>query len=95
VVDPTGIRRSNKQPTPTQEETMKRRFFALLAIPALALGFALASPGTDQAQAYPQVPYGWVCSYLDMKMGEAEHYGDWASYDYWADLAERGGCTPF
>ena len=29
---------------------MKRRFFALLAVPALALGFALASPGTDEAQ---------------------------------------------
>ena len=33
---------------------MKRRFFALLAVPALALGFALASP-TDQAQAYIQL----------------------------------------
>jgi hypothetical protein len=30
---------------------MKRRFFALLAVPALALGFALASPDTDEAQA--------------------------------------------
>ena len=75
---------------------MKRRILALLAVPALALGLALASPATDQAQAwYPTIPHGWECGYLDMKMGEAEHYGDWASYDHWADLAEQIGCTPF
>jgi hypothetical protein len=72
---------------------MKRRLSALLAVPALALGFALASPATDQAHAViPTIPTGWVCGYLDMKMGEAEHYGDWASYDHWADLALESGC---
>jgi ubiquinone/menaquinone biosynthesis C-methylase UbiE len=30
---------------------LARRFFALLAVPALGLGFALASPGTDEAHA--------------------------------------------
>jgi hypothetical protein len=73
---------------------MKRRFFALLAAPALALGFALASPDTDQAQAYPQIPTGWECSFIGLKMAEAEHYGDWVSYDYWYDLAERLHCIP-
>jgi hypothetical protein len=74
---------------------MKRRLFAALAVPALALGFALASPGTDEAQAMPPIPTSWVCPYLDMKMGEAEHYGDWASYDHWANLADQAGCGPF
>jgi hypothetical protein len=27
-------------------------------------------------------------------MAEAEHYGDWASYDYWYNLAEGLGCIP-
>lgn len=72
---------------------MKRRLFALLAVPAVALGVALLSPATDQVQAYPQIPTGWVCVYLDVKMAEAEHYGDWTSYDYWADLAVRSGCV--
>jgi hypothetical protein len=35
---------------------MKRRLFALLAVPALALGFAFASPGTDRAQASDPFP---------------------------------------
>jgi hypothetical protein len=30
---------------------MKRRLFAVPAVPALALGFASAAPGTDQAMA--------------------------------------------
>ena len=41
---------------------MKRRFFALLAVPALALGFALASPGTDEAQAYMPLSPDTVCA---------------------------------
>jgi hypothetical protein len=27
-------------------------------------------------------------------MAEAEHYGDWPSYDYWYDMAERFRCIP-
>jgi hypothetical protein len=41
---------------------MKRRFFALLAVPALALGFALASPGTDEAHAYMPLSHSTVCA---------------------------------
>jgi hypothetical protein len=74
---------------------MKRRLFALLAVPALALGFAFASPGTDQAQAYDPFPsIHQLCAYVGSKMAEAEQYGDWASYDYWYNLAEGLGCIP-
>lgn len=73
---------------------MKRRFFALLAVPALALGFAFASPATDQAQASPFISIHTLCAYVGSKMAEAEHYGDWASYDYWYDQAEGLGCIP-
>ncbi len=41
---------------------MKRRFFALLAVPALALGFAFASPGTDEAHAYIQLHPDTLCA---------------------------------
>jgi hypothetical protein len=71
---------------------MKRRFLALLAVPALALGFAFASPGTDQAQAYAQIPTGWFCPYVGSKMAEAEYYNDVQSYIYWANLAEELHC---
>jgi hypothetical protein len=43
-----------------QGGTMKRRFFALLAVPALALGSAFASPASDQAHALPPIPTDWV-----------------------------------
>lgn len=71
---------------------MKRRLFALLAVPVLALGFAFASPSTDQAQAdmFPSI-YD-LCIYTDWKMGDAEYYGDWTSYDYWADQSEALAC---
>jgi hypothetical protein len=72
---------------------MKRRFFALLAVPALALGFAFASPATDQAQAIPPIPTDWVCGYVAHKMAEAEYYQDVPSYIYWADKAEELHCV--
>jgi hypothetical protein len=72
---------------------MKRRFFALLAVPALALGFAFASPATDQAQAIPPIPTDWVCSYVGQKMAEAEYYGNVSGYIYWADMAEELHCV--
>jgi len=37
------------KPPPTLGGVMKRRLFALLALPALALGFAFASPTTHEA----------------------------------------------
>jgi hypothetical protein len=58
---------------------MKRRFFALLAVPALALGFAFASPGTDQAQAYPINPALFdiaACSIADALYANAYDQGD-------------------
>ena len=74
---------------------MKRRFFALLAVPALALGFAFASPATEQAQAYDPFPsIHTLCAFIGSKMAEAEYYGDWASYDYWYNQAEGLGCIP-
>lgn len=39
---------------------MKRTIVALLAVPALALGFALSSPGTDDAQADIFLPMSTV-----------------------------------
>jgi hypothetical protein len=53
---------------------MKRRFFAALAVPALALGFAFASPGTDEAQAMPTLPdlSGYGC--WQMKQWAADPY---------------------
>jgi hypothetical protein len=71
---------------------MKRRFFALLAVPALALGFAFASPATDQAQAMPPIPTGWECSFVASKMAEAEYYGNVSGYIYWSDMAEKLHC---
>jgi hypothetical protein len=79
-------------PPSTLGGTMKRHFFALLAVPALALGFAFASPATDQAHALPLIPTGWECGYVGMKMAEAEHYQDVPSYIYWANLAEELHC---
>jgi hypothetical protein len=71
---------------------MKRRLLALLAVPALALGFAFASPATDQAQALPAIPTDWFCPYVGQKMAEAEYYQDVPSYIYWADMAEKLNC---
>jgi hypothetical protein len=71
---------------------MKRRFLALLGGPALALGFAFASPATDQAQAMLLIPTDWVCGYVGHKMAEAEYYQDVTSYIYWANKAEELHC---
>jgi hypothetical protein len=71
---------------------MKRRLLALLAVPALALGLAFASPATDEAQALPQIPTDWFCPYVGQKMAEAEYYQDVNSYIYWANLAEGLHC---
>jgi hypothetical protein len=58
---------------------MKRRFVAVLAVPALALGFAFASPGTDDAQAYPIGPWEMhaiICTMYDMHYARAVDAGD-------------------
>ena len=72
---------------------MKRRFFALLAVPALALGFAVALPGTDQAQAYPIPDFYVACEIANMQIAYAVSQGDEVSARQIYDIAEQVGCT--
>jgi hypothetical protein len=55
---------------------MKRRFFALLTVPAIAVSLAFASAGTDEAHAYSDPGFGpsLVCSPTEWNMQEAAHY---------------------
>jgi hypothetical protein len=64
--------------------TMKRRFFAALAVPALALGFAFASPGTDEAQAMPPLPdlSGYACWQVKQWAADSYSYGDYETAQY-------------
>jgi hypothetical protein len=72
---------------------MKRRFFALLAVSALALGFALASPGPEQAHAYgPWISQATVCALYDWKIGESVMQGDELTARQRYDQAEQAGC---
>ena len=72
---------------------MTRRFFPLLAVPALALGFALASPGTEQAHAYgPWISQATVCSLYNWKIDESIVQGDELTARQWYDQAELAGC---
>ena len=65
---------------------MKRRFFALLAVPALALGLALASPGTDEAQAMPIPDLSSVgCYFAKQMVADAYSYGDVDTAQYIED----------
>jgi len=70
---------------------MKKPFFALLAVPALALAFAFGSPVTDEAQAY----WGIECEIAAGLAARADYYGDEASAAQIRDTAERGGCNPW
>ena len=65
---------------------MKRRFVALLAVPALALGFALASPGTDEAKAFP-IPdlSSYACWQTKQWVADAYSYGDVDTAQYLED----------
>jgi hypothetical protein len=74
---------------------MKRRFFALLAVPALALGFALASPGTDQAHAYPSVSLSpdTVCAIARSQIHIAHDGGDDGAADVFYGNAVAYGCN--
>jgi hypothetical protein len=76
---------------------MKRRFFALLTVPALAVSFAFASAGTDEAHAYsdPGLGPSLMCSLTKWKMQEAAHYGDHESEGYWYQLGQDAGCDPW
>ena len=71
---------------------MKRRFFALLAVPALALGFALASPGTDEAQAYMPLSPDTVCAIANSQIKIAHAGGDDGSADSFYANALAYGC---
>jgi hypothetical protein len=59
---------------------MKRRLFALLAVPALTLGFAFASPATDRAEAYYGISPGFglsvACAAADFYYAQAVDAGD-------------------
>lgn len=68
-------------------------FFALLAVPALALGFALALTGTDEAQAYPFPDFYVACEIANMQIGYAVSQGDEVSARQIYDIAEQFGCT--
>jgi hypothetical protein len=70
---------------------MKKRFFALLAVPPLALAFIFSSPATDDAQAY----WGIECEIAAGMIAKAEYYGDEESAGQIRDIAERGGCNPW
>jgi hypothetical protein len=70
---------------------MKRRFFGLLAVPALALGFGLASPATDQAHAFPSLSPDTVCAIARSQIHIAHDGGDDGAADvFWANAVEYG-----
>ena len=74
---------------------MKRRFVALLAVPALALGFAFASPGTDEANAYYPGPYdlhGVACTITDMMYANAFDQGDVTTQEQIYEMSLAAGC---
>ncbi len=70
---------------------MKRRILALLAVPALALGFAFASPGTDEAQAMPPLPdlSGYACWQMRQYITDAYSYGDVDTAQYLEGLVAQ------
>ena len=72
---------------------MKRRFFALLPVPALALGFALASPGTEQAQAYMPLSPDTVCAIARSQIKAAHDGGNEGAADLFYANALAYGCT--
>jgi hypothetical protein len=74
---------------------MKRRFFALLAVPALALGFTFASPGTDDAQAYLPLSHDTVCAIAKSQIKIAAAGGDEGSADSFYANAIAYGCDPW
>jgi len=72
---------------------VKRRFLALLAVPALALGFALASPGTDEAQAYIQLDPDTVCAIAKSQIKIAHDGGNEGAADVYYANALAYGCN--
>ena len=76
---------------------MKRRLFALLAVPALALGFALASPGADEAHALvdPGMGISIYCGMQKQAIATAEYWGDEVSAGQIYAEAQAAGCNPW
>jgi hypothetical protein len=74
---------------------VKRRFFALLAVAALALGFALASPGTDEAHAYMPLSHSTVCAIAKSQIAIAQSGGDEGSAGLFYANAKEFGCDPW
>ena len=71
---------------------MKRRFFALLAVPALALGFTLASPGADEAHAYTPLSPDTVCAIARSQIKIAHDGGNEGAADLYYANALAYGC---
>lgn len=73
---------------------MKRRFFALLAGPALALGFGFASPATDQAHAsFMPLSHDTVCAIARSQIRIAHEGGDDGAADVFYGNAVAYGCN--
>jgi hypothetical protein len=72
---------------------MKRRLFALLALPAVALGFAAASPATDQAHAYSWLSPDTVCAIARSQINIAHNGGDDGAADVFDGNAVAYGCN--
>jgi hypothetical protein len=71
---------------------MKRRFFTLLAVPALVLGFAFSSAGADEAQAYPIVSMYTMCAWASYNQEQGTYYDIPELYNYYHDLGQKMGC---
>ena len=71
---------------------MKRRAFALLAVPALAVGFAFSSAGTDEADAYYPYIGDLTCLSYAIQYRQADDADDYANMDYYWDALVNGGC---
>jgi hypothetical protein len=70
-----------------------RKLLACVALASAAVPATLVL-GLEPAHAYPFPSIHQLCAFIGSKMAEAEHYGDWVSYDYWYNQAEGLGCIP-
>lgn len=72
---------------------MKRRLFALLSVPALALSFTFASPGTDEARAYMPLSPDTVCAIARSQIKIAHEGGNEGAADTYYANALAYGCN--
>jgi hypothetical protein len=74
--------------------TVKRRLFALLAIPALAMGLTFALSGADEADALAADPY-LHCSVARFLIAYHESYGNHVAAGEIYTTAVASGCDPW